>query len=98
MAPGMQVIILNPAQDDPRQIATALAGRSSLAAIHIISHGASGALQLGAASINAGNPADYQTQLTAIGAALAADGDPLLYGCDVAQGAVGHHTDAARYQ
>jgi Ca2+-binding RTX toxin-like protein len=89
LAPGMQVVVLDPMRDGLVQIATALAGQSGLSAIHIISHGAAGQLQLGNAGITGANLADYEAQLSAIGAALSTNGDLLLYGCDVAFGEIG---------
>jgi Ca2+-binding RTX toxin-like protein len=89
LAPGMQFVVLDPLRDGLQQIAGALAGQSGLSAVHIISHGAAGQLQLGNASITGDNLADYQAQLSAIGAALSLTGDLLLYGCDVAFGEIG---------
>jgi Ca2+-binding RTX toxin-like protein len=89
LAPGMQFVVLDPLRDGLQQIAEALEGQSGLSAIHIISHGAAGQLQLGNASVTGDNLADYQAQLSAIGAALSSTGDLLLYGCDVAFGEIG---------
>lgn len=81
--PEAEVIYLDPRQDGVEQIAAALTGRDNIDAIHIISHGGSGALQLGnttldLASIN-GQHAD---ELTTIRDALSEQGDILIYGCD----------------
>lgn len=70
-------------------MADALSGVSSLDSIHIISHGSSGQINLGAAQLSQDTLAQYQTQLATIGNALSATGDLLLYGCNVAQGAHG---------
>lgn len=48
--PSLEVIVLDPDSDGVEQIAAALEGRSDLEAIHIISHGRSGTLDLGGAS------------------------------------------------
>jgi hypothetical protein len=58
-------------------------------AIHIISHGSSGQLQLGTTLLNAQNLSTYQEQLQQIGTALTDNGDLLLYGCNVAEGEAG---------
>jgi RHS repeat-associated protein len=58
-------------------------------AIHIISHGSSGQLKLGATLLNAQNLSTYQEQLQRIGTALTDSGDLLLYGCNVAEGPSG---------
>ncbi len=89
LAPGISVVVLDPTQDGLTQIAAALAGITDLSAIHIISHGSVGALQLGSTIVNGDNLAEYQAQLDAIGAALSPIGDLMLYGCDVALGDVG---------
>ncbi|MDO8811914.1 MAG: DUF4347 domain-containing protein [Gallionella sp.] len=87
--PSVTAIVLDPAQDGIRQMADALAGMSGLDAIHIISHGAGGQINLGTAQLSQDTLAQYQTQLAAIGQALSSTGDLLLYGCNVAQGVQG---------
>jgi Ca2+-binding RTX toxin-like protein len=89
LAPGTQVVVLDPGQDGLAQIAQALQGLADLDAIHVVSHGASGRLFLGGATLSSANLGDYSDELSAIGAALADGGDLLLYGCNVAAGAVG---------
>ena len=87
--PGTEVHVLDASQDGLAQIAQILEGRSGIDAIHVISHGAEGTLSLGSVSITASNASDYTMQLTAIGQALGADGDILLYGCDTGRGTTG---------
>jgi hypothetical protein len=53
-------------------------------AIHVISHGAGGALKLGADTITASNVGEFQAALNSLGRHIAKDGDLLLYGCDIA--------------
>ena len=88
--PSATAIVLDPAQDGIQQMADALVGMSGLDAIHIISHGSSGQITLGTTQLTQDILAQYQTQLTTIGHALTDTGDLLLYGCNVAQGDVGH--------
>lgn len=83
------VLVLDPSIDALSQIAQAVQGRSNLSAIHILSHGEQGALRLGSSVIDAQALASQQGNLTRIGSSLAADGDLLLYGCDVASGDAG---------
>jgi VCBS repeat-containing protein len=90
--PGFKglVVTLSAGSDGVDQIAQTLAGMSGLTAIHIISHGGSGFLSLGTASLDATTAASrYAADLAQIGAALTRDGDILLYGCDVAAGPSG---------
>ena len=87
--PSVTAIVLDPAQDGIQQMAEALAGMSGLDSIHIISHGSSGQINLGAAQLSQDTLAQYRTQLATIGNALSATGDLLLYGCNVAEGVHG---------
>jgi len=87
--PSVTAIVLDPAQDGIRQMADALAGMGGLSAIHVISHGSRGRVNLGTAWLTQDTLAQYQNQLATIGRALSDTGDLLLYGCNVAQGDVG---------
>ena len=87
--PEAEVMLLDLAQDGVQQIAAVLAGQSDIDAIHIISHGAEGTLFLGDAVLNSSSLAQYRSELEIIDVALKPDGDILLYGCDVANGANG---------
>jgi uncharacterized delta-60 repeat protein len=84
-----EVFILNSASDGLRQMADDLKGRTGIDAIHVISHGSSGALYLGGTVLNSANLDAYGWQLASIGSALTPTGDILLYGCNVAQGDLG---------
>ncbi|RSZ58697.1 DUF4347 domain-containing protein [Massilia atriviolacea] len=83
---GAEVHILDAAQDGLQQIAAILAGRSGIDAVHIISHGATAAVNFGALQLDGATLDSRSQELQVIGASLAPDGDILLYGCDVAQG------------
>lgn len=89
VAHGTEVILLSTDKDGVQQIADALAGRSGIDAIHIVSHGDSGVLLLGNGPLFEGNLAQYSAQLSGIGKALSPDGDILLYGCEVGAGREG---------
>lgn len=84
-----EVVLLNTEQDGLTQMAAALAGRTGVAAIHVVSHGSAGALYLGDARVDGDHLQAHRTELASIGASLTDTGDILLYGCDVAQGDVG---------
>jgi len=81
-----EVVILDSTGDGLQQIAEALAGRSGIDALHIITHGAEGQLDLGSLSLDATSLAERSSLVASIGATLADGGDILLYGCDVAAG------------
>ncbi len=87
--PGVEVVLLDASQDGLSQIAEWAKTHSGYDAIHIISHGDDGTLFLGTSAINQAGLAARQSELATIGGALTADGDLLLYGCDVGKGADG---------
>ena len=89
--PG-EVIYLDAGRDGVEQIAEALQGRTSVAAIHILSHAESGQVRLGSSLLTADSIQDeHADDMEVIRAALAADADILLYGCDIAADAAGLH-------
>ncbi|RYZ00161.1 MAG: DUF4347 domain-containing protein, partial [Comamonadaceae bacterium] len=81
---GSQLILLDTGSDGVTQLADALRGRSDIDALYIASHGAVDRIMLGNSTVTAGNVDAHAADWRAIGAALKADGDILLYGCDVA--------------
>jgi Ca2+-binding RTX toxin-like protein len=87
---GAEVHLLDPSQDGLTQIAATLQGRHGIDAIHILSHGSTGEVQLGNLLLSSANLDAHADVLATIGEALSANGDILLYGCNVAQGTVGH--------
>jgi fibronectin-binding autotransporter adhesin len=72
-----------------QKIAAVLADKSDLDVIHMVSHGSAGAIRLGTSSLSASTLERYHSELTTIGQALTAEGDLLLYGCDVGRGSEG---------
>jgi len=80
-----EVVILDPNKDGLQQMADYLKGREGLDAIHLLSHGSEGTVQMGNVWLNSGNLAEHATELQSIGAALKADGDLMLYGCKVGE-------------
>lgn len=51
-AAGLDVLLLSGQGDGVAELAAALAGRSGIAALHILSHGSSGQIQLGNVALN----------------------------------------------
>ena len=86
VGPGKEVHVLDAAQDGLQQIADILSGRSGIDAVHILSHGDAARLNLGSLTLDEATTASHAAQLAAIGRSLAADGDLLLYGCNVGAG------------
>lgn len=81
--------LIGETQDGLAEIVEHLAGYDSINALHILSHGRSGALYLGATELTTSGLDAYATLLAQIGSRLSAGGDILLYGCDVAFGVDG---------
>lgn len=89
MPTEVEVVLLDANQDGLAQIATWAKTNTKYNAIHILSHGNSGTVQLGTATLNENTLSEYQHILSEIGQALTEDGDVLFYGCDVAKGKKG---------
>ncbi|MHC5351540.1 Ig-like domain-containing protein [Metapseudomonas furukawaii] len=86
LKPGTEVVVLDGSKDGLQQIADYLDGRSGIDAIHVISHGSEGQVLLGTGVLDMGSLQEHADALSSIGEALSAEGDILLYGCDVAKG------------
>ncbi|MCE5983706.1 DUF4347 domain-containing protein [Pseudomonas sp. LF19] len=86
---GTEVVILDPSKDGLQQMADYLKGRDGLDTIHLLSHGASGTVQLGNVWLDSSNLAEHSAALQGIGSALKADGDLMLYGCRVGKDSAG---------
>jgi uncharacterized repeat protein (TIGR02059 family) len=89
VAPGVEVVLIQASGDGFAQMAQALAGRTDLAAIHIVGHGQPGVLMLGSATLTAGDLEAHAAELGSIGGALGPDGDIQLWGCEIGAGAKG---------
>ncbi|NJN76191.1 MAG: DUF4347 domain-containing protein [Synechococcaceae cyanobacterium RL_1_2] len=66
------------------QIRDILTNYQNLDAIHILSHGSDGAVQLGNTLLTEDNLSIFKDSLGQWGEALTTDGDVLIYGCEVA--------------
>jgi Domain of unknown function (DUF4347)/Cadherin-like/Bacterial Ig domain len=80
----VEVVVLDHARDGLAQIGDALATRKGLTAVHILSHGRDGAIELGGTTLGAATLAERADAIAVWAEAFAANGDLLLYGCDVA--------------
>ena len=78
------VVLLDSNTDGIQQISDYLAGTNQYSAIHLVSHGSDGMLQLGGTDLSAENLAQYEDQITAWSGGLTQEADILLYGCEVA--------------
>ncbi|NDY94073.1 DUF4347 domain-containing protein, partial [Ideonella livida] len=89
LGPGRQVLVLDPSRDGLAQLQEALAGQPPLEALHLLGHGAQGQIALGATTLGLDQLDPAAPALQALGGLLSEQGDLLLYGCDVAEGANG---------
>jgi len=89
--PGDQVFLLDATKDGVQQIADIIRENNlhDLSAIQIVSRGLEGEIRLGATTLTGANLADHAADLATIGGALTANGDILLFGCNVASGTAG---------
>jgi hypothetical protein len=83
---NVSIVVLSGTENGFDQISSVLAQYNDLDAIHFVSHGADGMIQLGGSWLTAGNIGQYQAQLQTWGMSLSDSGDILIYGCDVAAG------------
>ncbi|HEY1748395.1 MAG TPA: DUF4347 domain-containing protein, partial [Xanthobacteraceae bacterium] len=91
LAPGVEAFVINPSSDGLAQIAAILAANNlgNLSSLSIVGHGATGQIQIGATTLDAGDLSNESVALAQIGAALAPGGDLQLYACDTASGVTG---------
>lgn len=86
---GIQTVLLPERGNGLEEVAFALAGLTDVPAVHILSHGRPGALQLCGATIDGQALGERPELLRIIREALAPDAEIVLYGCSVGAGAVG---------
>ncbi|MFB6228587.1 MAG: PQQ-binding-like beta-propeller repeat protein, partial [Halobacteriales archaeon] len=82
---GMDVVNVSSADE----LTASLSEYSNLAAVHILSHGTVGTVQIGNDTLQRGTLDQYSGLTGALDSSLAADGDVLLYGCRVAENGAG---------
>ncbi|RLA18830.1 MAG: hypothetical protein DRQ56_06660, partial [Gammaproteobacteria bacterium] len=82
----LEIILLDPEQDGVTQISEALANRSGVDAIHIISHASDGAVQLGGSWLDSDTLISSSAEIASWAQALDTDADLLFYGCNLASG------------
>jgi hypothetical protein len=85
----LDIVLLDAGRDGIDQITEALATRSGLSAVHIISHGSAGSVELGTSKLDAESLSAHAHAVAGWSGALSADADLLIYGCDVAASAEG---------
>lgn len=79
-----EVVVLEADRDGVAQISDHLAGYRDLDAVHIISHGSDGAIRIGNSTLDQANLNSNSDEIESWSQAFSADGDLLIYGCDLA--------------
>ncbi|WP_428001217.1 DUF4347 domain-containing protein [Acidovorax sp.] len=88
-SPNAQVVYLKAGEDGLKQMAAALSEHGDVGAVHVLAHGSEGQMWLGTTFLDASTLAGHSETLAAIGRGMTADGDLLVYACNLAQGEVG---------
>jgi VCBS repeat-containing protein len=88
---GAEVHLIDPSADGVALLAHTLFGRTGVEAVHLLTHGSPGQLQLGSTVLTGDNLSEHAAQWAAVRDALSEDADLLIYGCNVAEGEAGAH-------
>ena len=80
----IEVAVLDADRDGIEQVSKILADRSDLAAVHFVTHGTDGQIDLGNTWLNSVTLQQNIDSISAWGDALTSDGDILFYGCNIA--------------
>lgn len=86
---SIEVVLLDSERDGVVQIGEFLSQRQDVDAIHLISHGSAGSVQLGAGEFNFDSLLTNASTIKQWGNALSGEADILIYGCDLASTAEG---------
>jgi Domain of unknown function (DUF4347)/Cadherin-like domain/Bacterial Ig domain len=87
---NVRIVLIDPSRDGVAQMVEALKGENGITAIHILSHGSAGHIELGASVLDEQTMSTvYKSALTSIAANLSTDADILVYGCEFGAGATG---------
>ena len=85
------IVLLDPARDGIDQITAFLSHEKNVDAIHLVSHGNAGLLQIGTSQVDVLSMATtYAERLAEIGEHLSEGADILVYGCEFGKGAMGN--------
>ncbi|HWV14100.1 MAG TPA: DUF6701 domain-containing protein [Cellvibrio sp.] len=81
---NINIIYLDRDHNGVQQITDTLVNHTDVAAIHLLTHGMAGSIQLGNAALNQNTIDLYRDNLIAWRKSLSANADILIYGCNVA--------------
>lgn len=86
---NIEIVILNPDTNGLQAISDQLLKHADISAIHLVTHGQDGELRLGNQTIGHAELETYAEEFSSWRAALSADADLILYGCDIAETSYG---------
>ena len=81
---NIEVILLDNQRDGIEQISEALAGYQNLDAVHLISHGSEGSVDVGNTRLDSDSLIENSAAIKAWGESFSEEGDFLIYGCNLA--------------
>ncbi|MCU7859034.1 MAG: DUF4347 domain-containing protein, partial [Candidatus Thiodiazotropha sp. (ex Lucinoma kastoroae)] len=81
---SFEIVLLDTDSNGIEQISETLSQYTGLDAVHLISHGSQGEIQLGSTTIGLDEVQHNGKVISAWGNAFSAEGDLLIYGCDLA--------------
>ena len=81
---SIEVVLLDADRDGIEQVSEVLADRTDQAAVHFITHGADGQINLGNSWLNSTTLQQNSDAISSWGNALTDSGDFLFYGCNIA--------------
>ncbi|MEL7498301.1 MAG: Ig-like domain-containing protein [Planctomycetota bacterium] len=84
-----EIIMLEPQRDGIRQVTEVLSRYENVGAVHVVSHGSAGELQLGNRALTSESLHAYENDLRVWGDTLNSDADLMIYGCDLASNVQG---------
>lgn len=81
---AFEVIVLDAGRDGIDQVSEILGGRNDLGAVHFVTHGDEGRINLGSSWLSSDTLEESGDQVAAWGDSLREEGDIIFYGCNVA--------------
>ncbi|MDJ0990302.1 MAG: DUF4347 domain-containing protein, partial [Desulfobacterales bacterium] len=86
---SVEVVLLDAERGGIAQVNAILSARANLAAVHVLTHGSEGQIQLGNEWLNSATLQENRHSVAGWGDALTETGDFLFYGCDIAADSLG---------
>ncbi|MEP6605610.1 MAG: DUF4347 domain-containing protein, partial [Nitrosospira sp.] len=85
----IDVRLLDHGRDGIAQVTQSLSGETNISAVHLLTHGNEGAVDLASTRLDFNSLIEHATQIKGWSKSLSLDAEILIYGCDVAKGSDG---------